>query len=187
MGILATSRIAILTILLKTLTRSILADKQLEQGQSVVVEEIMSRLNQEILDFDVDKHLTMFMGLISADCLTLSYCVGGHYPMPVLCQEQQLDYLPGLGSSFPLGLFEGEEYKSFQHSLAPGFVLLLCSDGVLEVLPRQPEVNQEVILLDILRDRGCDIAGLVNGLQLDKLSQLPDDITILSIEGNKHE
>ncbi|MDP6968733.1 MAG: SpoIIE family protein phosphatase [Gammaproteobacteria bacterium] len=177
---------AILTILLKSLTRGILADKQFEHGQSVFLEEIMSRLNEEILDFDVDKHLTMFMGLISPDGLTLNYCVGGHYPMPVLYQEQQLTYLTGLGSSFPLGLFEGAEYKSLQQSLAPNFSLLLCSDGILEVLPNQQDRDQEAMLLDILQANGCHIAGLVSGLQLDQRQQLPDDIAVLSIEGAGH-
>lgn len=177
---------AMLTVLLKSLTRGILADKQLDQGQPVVIESIMSRLNQEILDFDVDKHVTMFMGLISPDRKSLTYCVGGHYPMPVLYQQQQLSYLNGLGSSFPLGLFAEAEYQSWQQNLANDFALLLCSDGVLEVMPNELHEDQEAILLDLLRENGCNIDGLVSGLQLDQRQQLPDDIAVLSIEGNAH-
>jgi sigma-B regulation protein RsbU (phosphoserine phosphatase) len=177
---------AMLTILLKSLTRGILADQQLEQDQSATIAGIMSRLNEEIMDFDVDKHVTMFMGLISADRSTLTYCVGGHYPMPVLYQQQQLNYLEGLGSSFPLGLFAEAEYQSLQQSLTDDFALLLCSDGVLEVMPNNQQEDQEAVLLDLLRNNGCNIDGLVSGLQLDKRQQLPDDIAVLSIEGKAH-
>ncbi len=65
--------------------------------------------------------------------------------------------------------------------------LLLCSDGVLEVMSNDQQEDQEALLLDLLRNHGCNIDGLVSGLQLDKRQQLPDDIAVLSIEGNAHE
>ncbi|MDP6166923.1 MAG: SpoIIE family protein phosphatase [Gammaproteobacteria bacterium] len=175
---------AILTILLKFLTRRILSDEHVEGAAVIAIDGIMARLNQEILDSDVDKHLTMFMGVISSDRRSLSYCVGGHYPMPVLYQKSTLEYLPGLGSGFPLGLFEGAEYQQYQLSLAAEFDLLLCSDGVLEVLPNGSEVDQQTLFLDLLRSHGCNISGLISGLQLDKCQHVPDDIAVLSIAGS---
>ena len=177
---------AILTVLLKSLTRSIVADNPFEANMPIAIDDMMERLNEEILEFDVDKHLTMFIGLISADRRRLNYCVGGHYPMPVICQGDQLDYLPGLGSGFPLGLFEGAEYDLFRYELEEQFTLMLCSDGVLEVLPNANDVDQQAMFLDVLREQGCHIPGLISGLQLDHSQQVPDDIAVLSIKGGSH-
>ena len=53
-------------------------------------------------------------------------------------------------------------------------------------MPNNQQEDQEAVLLDLLRNNGCNIDGLVSGLQLDKRQQLPDDIAVLSIEGNAH-
>ena len=178
---------AILTVLLKSLTRSFVADNPLAANMPLAIDDMMARLNEEILEFDVDKHLTMFIGLISADRRRLNYCVGGHYPMPVIYQDEQLEYLPGLGSGFPLGLFEAAEYELFRYDLAESFTLMLCSDGVLEVLPNASNVDQQAMFLDVLRVHGCHLSGLLSGLQLDNSQQVPDDIAVLSITGGIHE
>jgi serine phosphatase RsbU (regulator of sigma subunit) len=178
---------AILTVLLKSLTRSFVADNPLAANMPLAIDDMMARLNEEILAFDVDKHLTMFIGLISADRRRLNYCVGGHYPMPVIYQDEQLEYLPGLGSGFPLGLFEAAEYELFRYDLAESFTLMLCSDGVLEVLPNASNVDQQAMFLDVLRVHGCHLSGLLSGLQLDNSQQVPDDIAVLSITGGIHE
>ena len=177
---------AILTVLLKTLSRQILGEEQSNNLGEVSLANIVGRLNDEILHFDVDKHLTMFMGMISADKRTLTYCVGGHYPMPVLQQQGSTAYLPGLGSGFPLGLFEGAEYEEMQQPLSPDFAFMLCSDGVLEVIPNDQQVDQEAELITILQRHGCHISGLIDGLELDKYDQVPDDIAVLSIVGESH-
>ncbi len=177
---------AMLTVLLKTLSRQILGDERLKHQGKVSLANIVTRLNDEILHFDVDKHLTMFMGMIDADKRTLTYCVGGHYPMPVLQQEGKTDYLPGLGSGFPLGLFEGAEYAEMQQALCPDFAFMLCSDGVLETIANDEHVDQQAQFISILQQHGCHITGLIDGLQLDKLEQVPDDIAVLSIVGEDH-
>jgi serine phosphatase RsbU (regulator of sigma subunit) len=177
---------AILTVLLKTLSRQILGEERASNDGHVSLANIVGRLNDEILHFDVDKHLTMFMGMISADKRTLTYCVGGHYPMPVLQQRGATDYLPGLGSGFPLGLFEGAEYEEMQQSLDADFALMLCSDGVLEIIPNDEQVDQQAEFISILQQHGCHITGLIDGLELDKYDQVPDDIAVLSIVGENH-
>ena len=177
---------AILTVLLKTLSRQILGEERTSHAGDVSLANIVGRLNDEILHFDVDKHLTMFMGMISADKRTLTYCVGGHYPMPVLQQRGATDYLPGLGSGFPLGLFEGAEYEEMQQPLEADFALMLCSDGVLEIIPNDEQVDQQAEFINILQQHGCHITGLIDGLELDKYDQVPDDIAVLSIVGENH-
>ena len=44
----------------------------------------MSRVNSELLETAIGKHLTLFMGIIDMQTRTLQYSLGAHFPMPIL-------------------------------------------------------------------------------------------------------
>lgn len=76
---------AFVTVLLKNLTNRL--QRNLRRGSSddiLYPERILQRINSELLDTGLGKHVTVFVGIISSSARTLRYAVGAHFPMPAI-------------------------------------------------------------------------------------------------------
>ena len=151
-------------------------------GKSDLI-HLINNLNIDVVNLNINKHLTMFVGMISADRKMLNYVVCGHYPMPIIQQNGQTQLLEGLGNGFPLGLMDDVDYTANSISLASDFKLLVCSDGVFEIMACDPEVDQESMLITMIENHGCHINGIKSGLKMQENQHIPDDIAVLSIMG----
>jgi sigma-B regulation protein RsbU (phosphoserine phosphatase) len=178
---------AFLSVLLKNITNR-LARECLESDDSGVISPatVVAQINSELLDFDIDKHMTVFMGMLDLSSHLLTYCVGGHLPMPLLSQNDQVEYLPGIGSGLPVGLFDDAQYTDLTEQLEEDFKLLLSSDGIFEILPSDQIEDKEEQLRQVLKQCDSRLDGLVGALDIDSLDDVPDDIALLSICGEAH-
>jgi serine phosphatase RsbU (regulator of sigma subunit) len=88
--------------------------------------------NKELLDLAVGKYATMIVGLLNIKNNTLDYSVAGHLPQPILKTPLGADYLDGEGA--PVGLMEHARYVVHQVKLPSQFMLVMFSDGVLELI-----------------------------------------------------
>tara|TARA_B110000091_G_scaffold186904_1_gene207727 strand:+ start:15806 stop:16999 length:1194 start_codon:yes stop_codon:yes gene_type:complete len=178
---------AFLSVLLKNITNR-LTREFLESDANNVISPaaVVAQINSELLDFDIDKHMTVFMGMLDRNSHILTYCVGGHLPMPLLSQNDEVQYLPGLGSGLPVGLFDDAEYTDLTQQLEPEFKLLLSSDGIFEILPCDQIADKEEQLRKILQQSNSRLEGLVDALNINDIDAVPDDIALLSICGEAH-
>ena len=178
---------AFLSVLLKNITNR-LTRECLESDDKGVISPaaVVAQINSELLDFDIDKHMTVFMGLLDRSSQMLTYSVGGHLPMPLLTQNDEVTYLSGLGSGLPLGLFEDAQYTDLTQRLKVDFKLLLSSDGILELLPLGAMTDKEEQLRTIFQQCGSRLNRLVSKLDIDNLESVPDDIALLSICGETY-
>ena len=178
---------AFLSVLLKNITNR-LTREFLESDDNGVISPatVVAQINSELLDFDIDKHMTVFMGMLDLSSHLLTYCVGGHLPMPLLSQNDQVEYLPGLGSGLPVGLFDDAQYTDLTEQLEEDFKLLLSSDGIFEILPSDQIEDKEEQLRQVLQQCDSRLEGLVGALDIDSLDAVPDDIALLSICGEAH-
>jgi sigma-B regulation protein RsbU (phosphoserine phosphatase) len=178
---------AFLSVLLKNITNR-LTRECLESDDNSVISPatVVAQINSELLDFDIDKHMTVFMGMLDLSSHLLTYCVGGHLPMPLLSQNDQVEYLPGLGSGLPVGLFDDAQYTDLTEQLEEDFKLLLSSDGIFEILPSDQLEDKEEQLRQVLQQCDSRLDGLVGSLEIDSLDSVPDDIALLSICGEAH-
>jgi sigma-B regulation protein RsbU (phosphoserine phosphatase) len=178
---------AFLSVLLKNITNR-LTREYLESDDNSVISPatVVAQINSELLDFDIDKHMTVFMGMLDLSSHLLTYCVGGHLPMPLLSQNDQVEYLPGLGSGLPVGLFDDAQYTDLTEQLEEDFKLLLSSDGIFEILPSDQLEDKEEQLRQVLQQCDSRLDGLVGSLEIDSLDSVPDDIALLSICGEAH-
>ncbi|OEY67634.1 SpoIIE family protein phosphatase [Marinobacter sp. X15-166B] len=172
---------AFVTVLLRNLTNRL--QRNLRRGSSddlLYPDRFLERVNTELLDTGLGKHVTMFIGIISERSKKLHYSVGAHMPMPVLITpERGARFLEGNG--LPVGLFETPRWDVYETPITSGFQLFLFSDGILEVIPAPTLAGKEQRLLELVEGGSHTIAALSEALNLDDKTELPDDIAIVSV------
>lgn len=171
---------AFVTVLLKNLTNRL--QRNLRRGSSDDIrypDRFLHRVNQELLDTRLGKHLTLFVGIIDAAKHEMSYAVGAHFPMPILTSGGEAHFLEGSG--LPVGLFEEPSWDIYHTMLPQNFSLLLFSDGILEVIKADSLDEKENRLLELVSSGRHTIASLSEALALDDISELPDDIAIVTV------
>ncbi|WP_372737731.1 PP2C family protein-serine/threonine phosphatase [Neptunomonas sp.] len=173
---------ALVTVLLKNITSRLLRNFKRSSSYDILSPlETLTRFNTEIYALGLDKHLTIFCGLINQPENTLTYAVGGHHPMPVYKSPEKLMVLEGRG--MPVGLFTDAVFVEKKIVLDKNFSLYLFSDGVLELLPQSSIVEKEKALLDWLDATNVNFSALKSHIfEGNKhLEQYPDDIAIMSV------
>lgn len=171
---------AFVTVLLKNLSNRLQRNIRRQSSDDILhPERLLARVNSELLETDLGKHLTMFAGIIDTEKRMLTYSVGAHYPMPVFCDGKDCSFLEGRGA--PVGLMAQAHYKTFERPLPPGFSIIIVSDGLFEVLDAPSLDAKEALMLERVRSSGHTIGELESVFQLDALSEIPDDIAIVSI------
>src|SRR5690606_18286978 len=95
---------------------------------------ILALLNRDLLQAGLEKHITLFMGLLDDSTNTLQYSVAGHQPLSLVYDHGSADFIPLERSSFPIGLLGEAEYFDETVTLAEDFALVLFSDGIFEAL-----------------------------------------------------
>lgn len=171
---------AFVTVLLKNLTSRL--QRNLKRGSSNEVlfpDRFLRRINKELLDTRLGKHLTSFVGIIDTHERKLDYVVGAHFPMPILASADHAEFLEGSG--LPVGLFEKPEWEIFSVPLPQPFKLVLFSDGILEVIDARGLDEKENRLLELVSEGRQTIASLSAALGLDDITELPDDIAIVTV------
>lgn len=172
---------AFVTVLLKNLTNRL--QRNLRRGSSSDVlypNQFLERINTELLDTGLGKHVTVFVGIITISERKLNYSVGAHFPMPILSFEGgETRFLEGSG--LPVGLFEEPEWEVYEVPLHAPFNLILFSDGILEVIREKGLDEKERRLLEVVSGGRHTIEALSNALNLDEITELPDDIAIVSV------
>jgi serine phosphatase RsbU (regulator of sigma subunit) len=116
----------------------------------------------------------------------LRYCSGGQFPYPVLSDGHEINCLSSHDK--PVGLFEDSLYTEHQVEMPPQCQLLMISDGILELFPRDSAKRRTEWLLQEIAQHGLDIDRLVERFDIEQLKELPDDVAFLSVShGDAHE
>jgi sigma-B regulation protein RsbU (phosphoserine phosphatase) len=145
----------------------------------------LQRLNRDLCSQNLDKHLTLFYGVIDLEQNTLRYSNGGQFPYPLQydgCAVRTLE-CPGR----PLGLFEDAEFRVWQHTLPDECVLVLVSDGVLELMPEATMLKRYSALLAGTQGMDRVLDEMTTGLDVLADKHLPDDIAFLVISRNRRD
>jgi serine phosphatase RsbU (regulator of sigma subunit) len=168
---------AFVTVLLKNFSRRL----RREYRPRMLTEpgDILRWLNQELLESHLDRHVTMFLGVVDCARQRLAYANAGHFPAPVLASEEGARFLELPGK--PLGLFPELRFASATVELPERCTLALFSDGVLEVLPEPELAQREQRLLHAVERSGTNLDGLCSELGLSSELEAPDDIACLLV------
>lgn len=171
---------AFVTVFLKTLTNRIQRHYEKRASTNALSpSRLLTAINQELISMALGKHLAMFVGVIDLAENKLVYCIGAHFPPPILVNGGVAQALAGRG--LPVGIFSDATFEDVVLPLAPKFSLVAMSDGVLEVLPEETMEEKEAHLLALVAQGHQDADALASALHLDGEVEVPDDIALLVI------
>lgn len=172
---------AFVTVMLKTLVAQY-REAFWHDGDKTLLdpEQTLQRLNRDLCREDLDKHVTMYFGVLDLERHTVTYSTAAQFPYPIVYDEAGARFIHC--RSRPIGLFEDAEYPSQQMELQTGCVQLLVSDGVLEILPGRTIREKQDALLSAVREPDMTLRQLSAALGLGVEQRFPDDVTFLMVK-----
>ncbi|GMG87298.1 PP2C family protein-serine/threonine phosphatase [Biformimicrobium ophioploci] len=173
---------ALVTALIKHSTTHLVREKALFASLTELendLQYLIEFLNRELFEAPLDKHASLFIGVVDTRAQELYYCVGGQLPMPALIDRGKASWLPGKGK--PVGLFADGSWEVFRCKLPQHWNLVACSDGVLELLSGDSLMEKEAQLLDLIEESEGSIDTLCRLLKIDRPEEQPDDIAVLRL------
>jgi len=167
---------AFVTVMLRTLVIQY-RDALWQSGDDTILhpQQTLQRLNRDLCRQNLDKHLTLFYGVINLEQHSMRYSNGGQFPYPLQYNGHEVRTLECRGR--PLGLFEDAEFRVLQCELPREWVLVLVSDGILELMPEDAMLERYSALLSA----DLDLDEMTAGLDVLADQHLPDDIAFLVI------
>ena len=177
---------AFVTVMLNTLVVQY-RDALWQSGDATILhpQQTLQRLNRDICRQNLDKHLTLFYGVIDLEQNNMRYSNGGQFPYPLLYDGQDIRKLECRGR--PIGLFEDAEFKVRQCDLPRECVLVLVSDGILELMPEDAMLERYGALLSATQGTDLDFDEMTVGLDVLADQHLPDDIAFLIINRDRSD
>lgn len=175
---------AFVTVLLHFITGRIIRRHTREEEYDALAqapEGLVESINQQLLNAELDKHLTIVAGSLDIETRKLRYVVGAHQPSPILIVDGDAQYLPGKGK--PAGIFKDATWVVEEIQLPEKFALVLLSDGVFELLPGKEIADKEARLLRYLSNRSVSVKALKKGLFIEGIKDLQDDVSVLLLTG----
>ena len=144
--------------------------------------DTLTRINHGLLRRTIHtRFATMFYGVLTPDG-ALRYCCAGHEP-PLLVTQEGVRSLTAGG--FVLGLFGHATYEPETVTLAPGDLLIVCSDGVTEARSASDEEFGRNRLVACVQDaHGADADTVIESIMkavraFTTSAAQADDITLL--------
>lgn len=178
---------ALVTALIKHSIMHLLRERQMFSQLNTIdkdITDILEMINAELIATHLDKHASMFVGVVDSRARQLHYAVAGQVPMPALVTEEGAQWLEGKGR--PLGLFKHGGWEVRHSTLPASWRLVACSDGVLELLSGDLLEREAELLQKIDRSRG-DLDSLCAALKVDTAESFPDDITVLTLRQDERQ
>lgn len=100
-------------------------------GRSKTPRQLIKKLNGMLVQENIEKHITIVVGILNLETHTLRWSSAGHYPPPIIFEPNQPPKILTT-SSFPLGLTDELEVEEHICTLNHQSRFIICSDGALE-------------------------------------------------------
>lgn len=137
---------------------------------------------------DMEKFVTLFLGILNVDSHTLQYSSGGHeYPFLIHSFTSHKRLKTG---GIPVGVLENQEYEEETVEIKPGDKLVIYSDGITDSRNSNDEEFGEARLEQLLMEKANKSSqqlmdSIFNAsLKHSKESELFDDMTMVVLTRN---
>ncbi|AKH68425.1 SpoIIE-like protein with response regulator receiver domain [Spongiibacter sp. IMCC21906] len=171
---------ALVTVMLKNTMCRFLQDC-LQENDSTLLNPsaTLEKLNTQFCNDGVNKHLTLFYGVIHTGQSQLRYASAGHYPYAIIGDKTSCRY-EGYQSP-PLGLFQNTNYPNVEIALSKNAHILLSSDGIFELGEDASLEQREAAFLDSWQHSNRNLSDFIGRQHLSEQRNKPDDITFLLV------
>ena len=156
---------------------------------------LLSHLNGVLLNQTNDNFITAFYGIYDRKSRAMVYANAGHNP-PYLCLTDRVLELPAQKNHLPIAVLDNEEiarrdssYKAFRVVLPQGSKLVLYTDGLVEVAPKDARTAlfKDVIKEKMLGLRALSPQGFSEGLMRELVlfhggEDFDDDICLICMD-----
>lgn len=136
------------------------------------LERLVASLNDTMLsDTRGQKYMTMFLSLLDQRHRVLHYVNAGHVPQAVIRADGSAEMLEQGGTV--VGLFPKQVYERGQVKLAPGDVVVGCTDGITEAMDTESnEFGLTGLIEHVRRVREAPAAEIVRSVleEVDRFS-----------------
>jgi sigma-B regulation protein RsbU (phosphoserine phosphatase) len=172
--------------LLMTTARAFLRQRaSLSSDLDRIVYDVNKQISHDVEESG--RFMTLFFSEIDRQNNKIRWVRAGHDPAmiydPVSTRFKELN-----GSGLPLGVFDNSVYTQFEHSIRPGQIILIGTDGIWESHNPQGEMFGKDRFKDIIKIHADlsakDIIGVVISA-LDEFSrplQKEDDVTLVIVK-----
>ncbi len=172
---------AFVTVILRNFSRRL--RREYRSKMLTAPGEMLGALNRELMEQNLGKHVTMFIGVVDVQHDTVYYANAGHFPHAIHAGHDggsHATYIEAPGK--PVGLFDEVQYEPASIKLEPGDSVVAFSDGVLELMHDDGLPAKEARLVECSAAAAPDIDGLWEGLGIAPESPGPDDVTCLVVQ-----
>lgn len=171
---------ALLCMFIKSMVRHSVA-----MSNDISAASVLEDVNRMLLEAGIDKHATMVCMIIEPEHNRLQWANAGHTPRPFFWAENAAQLQ--LGGGQIIGLFAEAAYQNQVINLPKSFSFVVVSDGVLDCLPEASFAEREIELTRLVEQTQGHFKALHTRLDLSRLQQMPDDISMLVISRNLYE
>jgi serine phosphatase RsbU (regulator of sigma subunit) len=170
---------AFVTAILTTLVHKY-REALVSRGDETILhpQQFLTRIDADLTRHRLEKHVTMFYGLLEASSGRLVYANAGAFPFPFVSSDGEVIELESAGR--PLNLPGLGRFGGGETLLAAGGRLLMVSDGVLELEPKQSHRQRRETLAKVVRSAKTLDAVLAE-LGLSDSTSMSDDVALLLI------
>jgi serine phosphatase RsbU (regulator of sigma subunit) len=185
-GIYAAMVMSYVKKLIETSVKRVLLNRQyIVKPPGAVLTAINQSFITEISQGDPEIYLTLFLGVLDMQKLTLEYSSAGTHVPPLVLSGGTPSALFDQ-SDFPIGHVANHEYVTSHHRFSSGDAFLFVSDGVIEARNGEANFGMDRLKEEAARLQkatGCVDAGALVGCVRDFLGGKPpeDDMCLLSL------
>lgn len=142
--------------------------------------ELANKLNEELINENLEKYITLFYGVIDLDEKKMNYLNAGQFPYPFLNSENLSVEL--ISENSPVGMFKFTKYKDREMPLPDIFNIFIASDGILEIINEETLQAKQAFIQKKIDNPDITLEQLVKDFNIEHIENLPDDITFLLIK-----
>jgi len=110
------------------------ADSRFALATSQTAVEAIEKMNNSLSDLNIDRFVTLCLGLLNTETHRLTIVNAGHMPPILRKADGQISQLAVEEAGLPLGIMEDYPYESVEIQLEPGDLLVMYTDGINEAM-----------------------------------------------------
>jgi serine phosphatase RsbU (regulator of sigma subunit) len=171
---------AFVTAMLTTLV-SKYRESLVRRGDETILNprQFLARLDADLMAHRLEKHVTMFFGVLELSSGRLVFGSAGAFPFPFVSSASDVVELECVGR--PLNLPGAANFGYGEVVIGPGERLLVASDGVLELDGQRTHRETRDRLASLTRS-ARDIEAVLAGLEIGEPTRPSDDIALLFMQ-----